>query len=378
MLKLYQIERSEHTDSSHTEPSDLLRSFTFSSNLATQDISGDNSTSSTVASVIQQLHGSPAQRTIIVVAVQTESQAPTYPTGELGLEVLPCTDHSLPDSEESTIGYPVGYLEIDMPLQSNLSSIACDIILDAELQPLPAEQPSDEARECVRFLLESLPSLAKKLSRPLIQLWKLMPAEPTPYSSFLESVIHEQGFIKGLDEIQGYVPAQDYPIAIPEGFESLTYYDHKPPHDIVDSLLSLFDQAAHDIPVGTLTRQPRPWTRERLEQAAETTRRRGNQVVSTVLMHQGRAIAFSEASRRADASPSVAEQSFTLVLREYRGKNLGTLIKTLCITEALRRWPHIKRIYTEMATYNAAMQTVNNQLGFTHVAAVRAWEKKLA
>ncbi|WP_318655669.1 GNAT family N-acetyltransferase [Corynebacterium silvaticum] len=164
---------------------------------------------------------------------------------------------------------------------------------------------------------------------------------------------------------------------MPEDCESLTYYDHAPPHDIVDSLLSLFDQAAHDIPVGTLTRKPRPWTRERLEQAAETTRHRGNQVVSTVLVHQGRAIAFSEASRRADASPSVAEQSFTLVLREYRGKHLGTLIKTLCIAEALRRWPHIKRIYTEMATYNVAMQTVNNQLGFTHVAAVRAWEKKL-
>ncbi|WP_225870084.1 hypothetical protein [Corynebacterium silvaticum] len=101
--------------------------------------------------------------------------------------MLPCTDHSLPDSEESTVGYPVGYLEIDVPLQSNLSSIACDIILDAELQPLPAEQPSDEAREGVRFLLESLPSLAEKLGRPIIQLWKLMPAEPTPYRAVSSS-----------------------------------------------------------------------------------------------------------------------------------------------------------------------------------------------
>ncbi|AIG07652.1 hypothetical protein [Corynebacterium pseudotuberculosis] len=62
MLKLYQIERPKHTDLSQIEPSDLLRSFTFSSNLATQDISGDTSTSSTVSSVIQQIHGSPAQR----------------------------------------------------------------------------------------------------------------------------------------------------------------------------------------------------------------------------------------------------------------------------------------------------------------------------
>nr|WP_232520408.1 GNAT family N-acetyltransferase [Corynebacterium pseudotuberculosis] len=95
------------------------------------------------------------------------------------------------------------------------------------------------------------------------------------------------------------------------------------------------------------------------------------------MLSQGKAIAFSEVSRRADASPSVSEQNFTIVLRDYRGKALGTLIKTLCIKEALRRWPHIKRIYTEMATYNDAMQTVNNQLGFAHVAAIRAWEKNL-
>ncbi|AEQ06798.1 GNAT family N-acetyltransferase [Corynebacterium pseudotuberculosis 258] len=377
MLKLYQIERPKHTDLSQIEPSDLLRSFTFSSNLATQDISGDTSTSSTVSSVIQQIHGSPAQRTIIVVAVQAEPQAPIYPTGELGLEVLPCTDHSLPDSEESTIGYPVGYLEIDVPLQSNLSSISCDVILDAELQPLPTEKPGEEACECIRLLLESLPLFAEKLSRPIIQLWKLMPAEPTPYSIFLESAINSQGFTQGLEEIQGYVPVQDYPITIPQGYESLTYYDHRPPQELIDSLLALFDQAARDIPVGTLSRKPRPWTRKRLEQAAETTLRRGNQVVSTVLISQGKAIAFSEVSRRADASPSVSEQNFTIVLRDYRGKALGTLIKTLCIKEALRRWPHIKRIYTEMATYNDAMQTVNNQLGFTHVAAIRAWEKNL-
>lgn len=78
-----------------------------------------------------------------------------------------------------------------------------------------------------------------------------------------------------------------------------------------------------------------------------------------------------------ESQPEIAFQGLTAVFPEYRNLGLGRWLKAAMIEKVLTEQPAIKRVITGNADSNAAMLSINNEMGFKSKAAAILWQLDL-
>jgi GNAT superfamily N-acetyltransferase len=76
--------------------------------------------------------------------------------------------------------------------------------------------------------------------------------------------------------------------------------------------------------------------------------------------------------------PDRLEQGWTAVLPKYRNRGLGRWLKAAMIEKVLGERPQVRRIQTGNADSNAAMLSINRELGFKPYVAQTLWQVELS
>lgn len=142
MLDVYEFHRPKPScNVALLKPSDELRSFVFSSNLAAQDITADIAISCSATTVLAVLQGSYVQYSRIFGVFYVENHT-VQDKHENSILNLPSTTD---DSPCDVAGFPLAYVETEVYLAADTNVLAANIVLDAELQPLEDEDLDEEA-----------------------------------------------------------------------------------------------------------------------------------------------------------------------------------------------------------------------------------------
>ncbi len=121
------------------------------------------------------------------------------------------------------------------------------------------------------------------------------------------------------------------------------------------------------MPLGDLDLEPEVWTEERVRTRNEESRRGGRrELVVAALAPDGSMVGITEAVLN-DHAPHRGFQSGTLVLPEHRGRALGLLMKLRNHRRLRAEHPACAVLMTGNAGVNAAMNAVNERLGYRDV-----------
>lgn len=358
------------------EPSSFLRQFLFSANMQTQDLTGDPLLSESADSLIEELKGTPVKDTIILGLCDEPAR------NAMGL--MPATvAHSATEAEDP-LPSTLGFVHATAPLDTNREVLCCEVILDAEVLPLPDEKVDEAVIGILRELVEASIALGMRLNRPAIQFWLRCPVETSTLHEALTNVLSAEGFSQVYEDVHGFIPASAVKprsfvagetAELRDGFDVLSYREHDVPEHLLESVLELFNQGDTDVPTGELVHTPKKWTAKRVTTARNITLDRGDEIISTVLIKNGQAIAITDIARPAYSDKTAAEQTFTLVHRDYRGQGVGLLIKKTGLARAKHLWPEVKKFYCDCASNNLAMLTVNRKLGVDGGASTIVYQK---
>lgn len=170
------------------------------------------------------------------------------------------------------------------------------------------------------------------------------------------------------------VPA---PLPSPAGY-TVAAAEGVPPTDWLGDLAWLMSRMSTDAPQGEIEWSEEVWDAERYTSGVQTQLDAGRRVFTAVARHEasGRLAAFTVNVVPA-ASPHLALQHETLVVREHRGHGLGRAVKERLMVELGRRAPAVQLVRTFNAESNVHMLAVNADLGYEVVAAESDWQKAL-
>ncbi|MCS4536354.1 GNAT family N-acetyltransferase [Corynebacterium sp. HS2168-gen11] len=359
-------------------PSDALRSFVFSANLASQDITGDTADSTTTAAVFEVLKGSSAASNIVLAAANAKFEDfQNFKRSSLGYPIIAAHEDSqfpkLPDVDI------YGYLDITISHDSDTNGIDADALFHAEFAPLPGENLNKAEAKIYRMLLNELNNVVKHAHRDVIRLWQ---RTTTPRSAELDTYARQiaaAGYTFSMEELHGMVRLSKFadlqlPV-LPDGFTVQSFTGLVPPKAWVPEMIDLLDQLSFDVPTGALAVDPQPWSLQRLVDADNIAQLRRNETFTVALLHNDRLIGYSGASRRHDALENIAEQGATIIERAYRGRGLGQLLKNYAVKEIQQHWPTVEKLYTSMSSENNAILAINDTLGFQTQSYIHAWQK---
>jgi len=165
--------------------------------------------------------------------------------------------------------------------------------------------------------------------------------------------------------------------AASDGYRVVTWFAPTPAEH-ADGYAWLKSRMATDAPAAGMEFDEEAWDAARiaLMDTRATADGRAMRVVAAQHVATGDLVAFSELSIGKDRS-GATHQEDTLVLKEHRGHQLGTLVKC----ENLLAWrgfaPESPRVMTYNAEENRPMLDINEAMGFVPLAYEGAWKKVL-
>jgi GNAT superfamily N-acetyltransferase len=250
-------------------------------------------------------------------------------------------------------------------------------------------------------LLERLEQEARELGRRSLQFWTLHPTTrggrmlrpatergevaSTPLSDLLSA----NGYVLEQVERNSVLPldgpldgardrlADAVAVAGPE-YRVVTWTLPTPEH-LRAGFGQVFARMSTDVPSGDLDMMPEIWDAERVARRDANLLAGGQTVSVAVVVHEpsGEMVAFNELVIGSNLT-GVTHQWGTLVVREHRGKRLGTIVK--CVN--LLRWrdiaPNSPKISTFNAEENRPMLDINEAIGFVPASYAGGWQKRIA
>ena len=160
------------------------------------------------------------------------------------------------------------------------------------------------------------------------------------------------------------------------GYRVVSWEDAAPPA-YVDGLCRLQEAFNAEAPTGELDVEQEVWDEHRLRETEAMLRRIGRQVVTTVAVAaDGDVVGFSTVGINATSSWR-GMQSGTIVDPSHRGHRLGVAMKVANHRAIRTAHPETRVVFTSNAGVNAAMNAVNDRLGFQVVERAVAVQRDL-
>lgn len=248
-------------------------------------------------------------------------------------------------------------------------------------------------------LLTRLEQEARDLGRRSMQAWTLHPATPsermlvpatgwgTVPATELSDLLHANGFVIEQVERNSVLPLDaplelaDQMLADASAFAGDDYrvvsWTLPTPEHLRDGYADVISRMATDVPSGDLDIDEEVWDAERIIRRDRRFAEAGQLLSVAAVEHipSGRLVAFNELVIGSDRT-GVTHQYGTLVVKEHRGKRLGTIVK--CAN--LLRWREIAPDSPKVSTFNAEenrpMLSINEAIGFVAASYAAGWQKK--
>ena len=148
---------------------------------------------------------------------------------------------------------------------------------------------------------------------------------------------------------------------------TLVEWTDRVPDEHVPGYCRIQEAFLEQMPLGDLDLEPEVWTEERVRTRNEESRRGGRrELVVAALAPDGSMVGITEAVLN-DHAPHRGFQSGTLVLPAHRGRALGLLMKLRNHRRLRAEHPDCAVLLTGNAGVNAAMNAVNERLGYRDV-----------
>jgi GNAT superfamily N-acetyltransferase len=249
-------------------------------------------------------------------------------------------------------------------------------------------------------LLERVELTARELGRTSLQSWTLHPVTSnermlTPATGWgrvattaLSDLLSANGYVLEQVERNSVLPLGG-PLTVAEeklreaaAFAGDDYrivsWTLPTPEHLRAGYADIIARMATDVPSGDLDVDVEAWDSDRVVRHDQKILD-GGQLLSVAAVEHvptGGLVAFNELVIGADRA-GVTDQYGTLVVREHRGRRLGTIVK--CAN--LLRWREIAPLSPKISTFNAEenrpMLDINEAIGFVPASYAGGWQKKL-
>lgn len=287
-------------------------------------------------------------------------------------------------------GTPVGALQLSAPREEGATTLEFDLLATPE-----ARSEGIEAA-----LLRQLLQDAAELGRTSLQTWSLHPlgdgrpmiAAPTGFGAVpldtQSQFLLDSGFT-----LQQVERNSSYPLAAdPEPVRRmlvdaqrragsdyrLETWTSPTPSEFEERFAWVRSRMSTDVPMAGLESVEEVWDAERVRRRDERLRDSGLTISVAAVVHvlTGRIVAYNELAIGADLSRPTSQWG-TLVIREHRGRRLGTIVKCANILRWRELVPTSPFITTFNAEENRPMLDVNEAVGFTPLTIAGAWEMRV-
>lgn len=144
-------------------------------------------------------------------------------------------------------------------------------------------------------------------------------------------------------------------------------WDTECPDEHVEDFCRLLSGFNAQVPLGELALEDSPWTPDRLRTWDAWCRAAGRRSFSAAAVAPDGSLAGVSGIRVEEEAPTHGSVGITLVSPEHRGRRLGLALKTAATDLALTHFPDLVHVTTSNADSNAAMNAVNERLGYQPV-----------
>jgi GNAT superfamily N-acetyltransferase len=230
--------------------------------------------------------------------------------------------------------------------------------------------PDHRRRGAGRALLGELERLARADRRSVVIGTAFAPVgSDSPGSLFAAACGYavasaEQTKVLDLKEAPAHWPALDAEVAAALGDYRVTAFEERVPEEYIDDFCGLLSAFIGEIPTGELDLERAAWTPERLRDNEDRSIAIGRVwLVSAAIAPDGHLCGFSDL-RINRPDPRHASVGGTLVLPGHRGHRLGVAMKLATHRRLIELFPSCGYVETGNAGVNAAMNDVNERLGY--------------
>jgi GNAT superfamily N-acetyltransferase len=243
--------------------------------------------------------------------------------------------------------------------------------------------PDHRRRGVGRSLLAELERLARAESRTVVIGTTFAPVgAESPGSLFADAMGYpvgsaEQTKVVDLKEAPADWPEIDAEVEAALGEYRVAVFDEQVPDEYVDDFCALLSTFVGEVPTGDLDLENTSWTPERLRDNEARAATIGRvRVFAVAIAPDGHLCGFSDlAINRAD--PRHASVGGTLVLPGHRGHRLGLAMKLASHRRLVELFPSCGYVETGNAGVNAAMNAVNERMGYRVVERALDVQKRL-
>lgn len=288
-------------------------------------------------------------------------------------------------------GEIVGVLTIMIPLEDDATNVEYDLMVD----------PPHWGEGIEEALMATLEEEARAIGRPVLQTWTLHRPDqsgdrldsPTGFGSIPADdrqtrLMQEWGYSfeqaerNSVFDLTGSFTLVermlDEALAIAGDEYRVITWTSPTPDEYKDGFAYAVSRMSTDVPTGEMVWAEETWDAARVERRDKRLADGGHTVSVACVQHvpTGVIAAYNELVIAGDHT-GPTHQWGTLVLKEHRGRRLGTIVK--CAN--LMRWhalmPDSPRVSTFNAEENRPMLDINEAIGFVPASYAGAWKKTI-